>query len=103
MKHVIVIETSDGAKGVIPGLVAGVLIRALEDGLKEARIECRVLTAFNERSAIAATHEMYNTPARDGDRTGSPREMKADIEYLCLVATVAVLALFVFGIMVGSL
>ena len=66
MKHVIVICTVDDERGVIDSQLQKVLERAVEIGVEEAGHPCYVQSRFNVKSAIAATHEMYNAPEWKG-------------------------------------
>lgn len=67
MKHVIVIETVDSQDGVIDKELQRALMRAVEIGVEEiGGASCVVLGSFNAKSAIAATHEMFNAPKWEG-------------------------------------
>jgi hypothetical protein len=66
MKHVIVIETVDDDRGIVSDRLQKVLMRAVELGVEDAIGTCYVHGKFNARSAIAATHEMYNAPKWNG-------------------------------------
>jgi len=68
MKHVIVICTVDDERGVIDHKLQSVLERAVQIGVEEAgHGPCYTQSAFNERSAIAATHKMFHAPEWKGD------------------------------------
>ena len=66
MKHVIVIETPDDDRP-LPTTLQQALMRAAEIGCELEGITCFVHGRFNEKSAIAAVHEMYNAPKWNPD------------------------------------
>jgi hypothetical protein len=67
MKHVIVIETVDEIAGGLPLKQSDqdVLERAVELFFEIEHRSCCVRSSFNQSSAIAAVHEMYNAPKWD--------------------------------------
>jgi hypothetical protein len=68
MKHVIVIETVDEIAGGLPLKQSDqdVLERAVELLFEMENRSCYVRSSFNQSSAVAAVHEMYNAPKWDG-------------------------------------
>ena len=61
MKHVIVIETPDRAP--LSERLENQINSTIEDLID---VECFIQSTFNQHSAIAAVHEMYNAPEWKG-------------------------------------
>lgn len=64
MKHVLVIETAD--RHYISPTTEEWLTQFLEGALTLAGIECVVRSTFNQDSAIATVHDMYNASKWEG-------------------------------------
>ena len=63
MKHVIVIETVDEPEGTpIPSYLAVLLETVIDSLVTTKHGVCSIRSSFNQPSAIAAVHEMYNVP-----------------------------------------
>ena len=74
MKHVIVIETSDPPEGQpIDRYLAGYLTSRIEKALDAANVLAVVRDSYNQNSAIAAIHEMYNAPKWNGGTVTSTK------------------------------